>query len=81
MTGGETRWSEGMVCAGHGGKTALRCDYQRSLRANWSWRAVVEVLVMAPAVGLGAAEPGVKTTRLGVLKFARFSKLKNSARN
>lgn len=54
-------------------------SYQRSLRANWTWRAVVEVLVMAPAVG--ETPEGVKTTALGKLKFARLSRLKISARN
>src|SRR6267154_337261 len=64
---------------------AARQNYQRSLRPNWIWREVVEVLVMAPAVpdwpvGL-AAVGGVKTIRFGVLKFARFRRLKISARN
>src|ERR1700730_10669553 len=53
--------------------------YQSSLRPNWIWREVVEVLVMAPAVGL--TPDGVKATPLGVLKLARFSRLKSSARN
>src|ERR1700737_1428073 len=53
--------------------------YQSSLRPNWIWREVVEVLVMAPAVGL--TPDGVKATPLGGCKFARFSRLKISARN
>jgi hypothetical protein len=46
---------------------------------------VVDVLVMTPAVPESpvgfVAVGGVKTTRFGVLKLARLSKLKNSARN
>src|SRR6185437_15211559 len=53
--------------------------YQRSLRANCTWREVVEVLVMAPAVP--ETPVGVKTMRLGVLKLARLRRLKSSARN
>ena len=60
--------------------------YQSSLRPNWICREAVEVLVTAPAVGEAtpaavAVGPGVNVIRLGVLKFARFSRLKNSARN
>ena len=40
---------------------------------------VVEVLVIAPAVP--DTPVGVKVIRLGVLKFARFSRLKISARH
>jgi hypothetical protein len=53
--------------------------YQRSLSANWTWREVVDVLVMAPAVP--ETPVGVKTIRFGVLKLARLSRLKISARN
>src|SRR5271169_1236058 len=53
--------------------------HQSSFKANCTWRAVVDVLVMTPA------EPdtpdGVNTIRLGVLKLARFNRLKISARN
>ena len=42
--------------------------------ANWTCLDVVEVLVIAPAVPERPA--GVKTIKLGVLKFARFSMLK-----
>ena len=53
--------------------------YQVSFKPNCTCRAVVEVEVITPA------EPetpgGVKVIRLGVLKFARFSRLKISARN
>ena len=56
--------------------------YQSSLSANCTWRAVVDVLVIAPAVPetpLGLlAVGGVKTIRLGVLKLARFRRLKIS---
>jgi hypothetical protein len=59
--------------------------YQSSFTANCTCRAVVDVLVIAPAVPdtpLGwAAVGGVKTIRFGVLKFARFKRLKISARN
>ncbi len=59
----------------------LVCDvvYQRSFRANWTWREVVEVLVIAPAVP--ETPVGVKTMRLGVLKLARLRRLKSSPRN
>src|SRR6267378_4621072 len=53
--------------------------HQRSLRPNWTWREVVEVLVITPAVG--ETPEGVKTTALGRLKFARLSRLNISARN
>jgi hypothetical protein len=42
---------------------------------------VVEVEVITPAVGEGAAVADVKTTALGVPKLARLKRLKNSARN
>src|SRR5438105_2610864 len=63
----------------------LTLRYQSSLSANCTWRELVDVLVIAPAVpdrpfGL-VAVGGVKTIRFGVLKFAWFSKLKISARN
>src|SRR4029077_8832094 len=62
-----------------------RDTYQSNLRPNWIWREVVEVLVMAPAVPERpvrfVAVGGVKTMRLGVLKLARFRRLKISARN
>src|SRR5258708_31032470 len=58
---------------------------QSSSSATCPCRDVVEVLVIAPPVpdnplGL-VAVGGVNTIRLGVLKFARFSRLKISARN
>ena len=59
--------------------------YQRNFRANCTWRAVVDVLVIAPAVPESpvrfVAVGGVNTIRLGVLKLARFKILKISARN
>src|SRR5580698_10065440 len=60
-------------------------NYQRSLRPNWTWRLLVVVEVMAPAVPetpVGfLAVGGVKVIRLGVLKLARSRRLKSSARN
>src|SRR5215831_14235505 len=53
--------------------------YQISFKPNCNWRAVVEVLVIAPAVP--ETPVGVKVIRLGVLKLARLRMLKNSARN
>jgi hypothetical protein len=53
--------------------------YHRNLRPNCTWRDVVDVLVMAPAVG--ETPEGVKTTALGKLKLARFKRLNISARN
>ena len=50
--------------------------YQSSFKANWTCLDVVEVLVIAPAVP--ERPVGVKTIKLGVLKFARFSRLKSS---
>ena len=45
----------------------------------------MDVLVIAPAVPESpvgfVADGGVKIIRFGVLKLARFSRLKNSARN
>ena len=59
--------------------------YQSTLIPNCTWRDVVEVLVIAPAVPetpVGfAAVGGVNVIKLGVLKFARLSRLKISARN
>src|SRR5215831_72678 len=59
--------------------------HQRSFKPNWTWRAVVDVLVIAPAVPetpLGfVAVGGVNTIRFGVLKLARLRILKISARN
>src|ERR1700747_479672 len=59
--------------------------YQSSFSPNCTWRELVDVLVMAPAVpdrplGL-VVVGGVKTIRFGVLKFVWFSKLKISLRN
>jgi len=59
--------------------------YHSSFSPNWTWRELVEVLLMTPAVpdkpdGL-VAVGGVNTMRFGVLKFAWFSKLNISARN
>ena len=53
--------------------------YQSSFRPNWTWRDVVDVLVITPAVG--ETPEGVKTTALGRLKFARLRRLNISARN
>src|SRR5438477_9805880 len=53
--------------------------HQSNFRPDWTWRDVVEVLVMAPAVG--ETPEGVKTTALGRLKFARLRRLNISARN
>src|SRR4029077_15647132 len=45
--------------------------YQRSLRPNWTWRALVVVLVIAPAVPetpvMFLAVGGVKVIKFGVL--------------
>src|SRR5215469_13209629 len=59
--------------------------HQSSFKPNCTCRDVVDVLVIAPAVpdtpdGF-AAVGGVKVMRFGVLKLARFSRLKSSARN
>jgi hypothetical protein len=53
--------------------------YQISFNPNWICRDVVDVLLMAPAVP--ETPEGVNVIRFGVLKLARFSKLKISARN
>src|SRR5215471_9505625 len=53
--------------------------YQWSFSPNCTWREVVEVLVMAPAVP--DSPEGVNTIRLGVLKLVRPKRLKTSARN
>src|SRR5215469_10206261 len=70
---------------GRAGKLRSTQNHHSSLRPNWSCRAVVEVLVIAPAVPESpvgfVADGGVKIIRFGVLKLARFSRLKNSARN
>ena len=50
-----------------------------SFKANCTCRAVVDVLVIAPAVPVTPV--GVKVISAGVWKFARFSRLKISARN
>ena len=57
--------------------------YQINFNPNCTWREVVEVLVIAPAVPevFVPEVEEVKVIRLGVLKFARFSRLKISARN
>lgn len=54
-----------------------------SFRPNWIWREVVDVLVMAPAVPetFVPVLEDVKAIKLGVLKLARFNRLKISARN
>src|SRR5690348_12740986 len=63
----------------------FRAFYQSSFNPNWTWRDVVDVLVIEPAVPERpvrfAAVGGVKTMRFGVLKLARFKRLKISARN
>src|SRR5690348_14462290 len=48
---------------------------------SWIWRDVVDVAVITPAVGLGVVDAELNTTAFGVAKFARFRRLKNSARN
>src|SRR5713101_8895442 len=53
--------------------------YQSSFTPNWTWRDVVDVLVITPAVG--ETPEGVNTTALGRLKFARLRRLNISARN
>src|SRR5579862_5356208 len=53
--------------------------YHRNFKANCTCREVVDVLVIAPAVPDTPA--GVNVIRFGVLKLARLSKLKSSARN
>src|SRR5579859_7124929 len=64
---------------------ALFAPYQSSFSPNCTWRAAVDVLVIAPAVPERpvrlVAVGGVNTMRFGVLKFARFKTLKSSARN
>ena len=57
--------------------------YQINFKPNWICREVVEVLVIAPAVPevLVPVVEDVKVIKFGVLKFARFSRLKISARN
>src|SRR5580704_10578491 len=59
--------------------------YQSNFSPNCSWRAMVDVLVIAPAVPERpvrfVAVGGVNTIRFGVLKLARFKILKISARN
>ena len=68
-----------------GARRNCQSSYQSSLSANCTCRADVDVLVIAPAVGddpLGlVVVGGVNTTRFGVLKLARLSRLKISARN
>ena len=54
-------------------------SYQISFNPNCTCRDVVEVLVIAPAVP--ETPEGVNTIRFGVLKLARFRRLKISARN
>src|ERR1700722_11764685 len=61
------------------GKSGAPVLYQNSLRPNWTWRDVVDVLVITPAVG--ETPDGVNTTALGRLKFARLRRLNISARN
>jgi hypothetical protein len=56
-----------------------RFSYQSNFSANCTCLAVVDVLVIAPAVP--DTPEGVNTIRFGVLKFARFSRLKISALN
>jgi hypothetical protein len=56
-----------------------RTLYQMSFNPNCTCRDVVEVLLIAPAVP--ETPEGVNTIRLGVLKLARFRRLKISARN
>ena len=56
-----------------------RLSYQISFKPNCTCREVVEVLAIAPAVP--EIPEGVNTIRFGVLKFARFRRLKISARN
>lgn len=53
--------------------------YQSSLSPNCICLAVVDVLVISPAVG--ETPLGVNTTAFGVLKFGWLRKLNNSARN
>jgi hypothetical protein len=53
--------------------------YQISFNPNWTCRDAVEVLVIAPAVP--KTPEGVNAIRFGVLKLARFRRLKISARN
>ena len=71
------------VETGHGsgeyGPRVSGNDHQSSFSANCTCRAVVEVAVIAPAVP--DTPEGVKVIRFGVLKLARFSRLKISARN
>jgi hypothetical protein len=55
--------------------------HQINFSPSWIWREVVEVAVITPAVGLGIVVAELNTTAFGVAKFARFSRLKNSARN
>jgi hypothetical protein len=61
------------------GMTRGEDRYQSTFTPNWTCRAVVAVLLIAPAVP--ETPVGVNTMRFGVLKFARFSRLKISALN
>jgi hypothetical protein len=57
-------------------------DYQTSFRADWISLAVVEVSKPAPGTGTPVESNIVTLSGVtGTAKFARFRKLKNSARN
>jgi hypothetical protein len=71
------RASRQQQCHSRGNRSIAR--HQSNFRPNCTWRAVVAVLVMIPAVG--ETPEGVKTTSFGWLKFARLRMLKISARN
>jgi len=77
------KWTLVRYAAGAGQN--CQSSHQSSFSANCTCRAVVHVLVIAPAVPdnpvVLVAVGGVNTMRFGVLKSARFSRLKISARN
>jgi|ERR1700757_1882893 hypothetical protein len=59
--------------------TGRKITYQISFSPNWIGRDLVDMRVIAPAAP--ETPEGVNVIRLGVLKLARFSRLKISARN
>lgn len=44
--------------------------YHRSFNPNWTWRELVAVDVITPAVGEGSPVAAAYTTGFGVLRFA-----------
>ena len=62
-------------------KLVLILAQNNSFNPNWTCRDVPDVAVITPAVGDGPELAVENTTVFGVLKLARFRRLKNSARN